>query len=95
MTSDGYIERSASTLKSFFLSGAYYGKKSVLRLNVFGGYEQTHQAWDGVPEDSVKAGNRRYNELGYINSTGTYYKNQVDNYNQNYYQLLYNQQLST
>jgi iron complex outermembrane receptor protein len=94
MTSDGYIDRSASTLKSFFLSGAYYGKTSVLRLNVFGGYEQTHQAWDGVPEDSVKAGNRKYNELGYINSTGKYYGNQVDNYNQNYYQLLYTQQLN-
>jgi iron complex outermembrane receptor protein len=94
MTSDGYIDRSASTLKSFFLSGAYYGKKSVLRLNVFGGYEQTHQAWNGVPEDSVKAGNRRYNEIGYINATGKYYGNQVDNYNQNYYQLLYNKQLN-
>jgi iron complex outermembrane receptor protein len=94
MTSDGYIERSASTLKSFFLSGAYYGKTSVLRLNVFGGYEKTHQAWDGVPEDSVKFGNRRYNELGYINSSGTYYGNQVDDYNQNYYQLLYNQQIT-
>jgi iron complex outermembrane receptor protein len=95
MNSDGYIERSASTLKSYFLSGAYYGKSSVLRLNVFSGYEQTHQAWDGVPEDSVKFGNRRYNELGYINSNGTYYKNQTDNYVQNYYQLLYDQQLST
>ena len=94
MTSDGYIDRSGSTLKSFFLSGAYYGKKSVLRLNVFSGYEQTHQAWDGVPEDSVKFGNRRYNELGYINSSNSYYKNETDNYTQNYYQLLYNQQLS-
>lgn len=94
MTSDGYIDRSASTLKSFFLSGAYYGKKSVLRLNVFSGYERTHQAWDGVPEDSVTFGNRRYNELGYINSSNSYYKNETDNYTQNYYQLLYNQQLS-
>ncbi|TSJ44645.1 TonB-dependent receptor [Mucilaginibacter corticis] len=94
MTSDGYIDRSASTLRSYFLSGAYYGKNSVLRLNVFGGYEQTHQAWDGVPEDSVKFGNRKYNELGYIESTGQNYKNQTDNYNQNYYQLLYNKQIS-
>ncbi|WP_258140850.1 TonB-dependent receptor [Mucilaginibacter phenanthrenivorans] len=94
ITSDGYIDRSASTLKSFFLSGAYYGKKSVLRLNVFSGYEKTHQAWDGVPEDSVKYGNRRYNELGYIDATNSYYKNQTDNYTQNYYQLLYNQQIS-
>jgi iron complex outermembrane receptor protein len=95
MTSDGYIDRSGSTLKSFFLSGAYYGKSSVLRLNVFSGYEQTHQAWDGVPQDSVNAGNRRYNDLGYINSSGTYYKNQTDNYTQNYYQLLYDQQISS
>jgi iron complex outermembrane receptor protein len=94
MRSDGYIDRSASTLRSYFLSGAYYGKTSVLRLNVFGGYEQTHQAWDGVPEDSVKFGNRKYNELGYINKTGKYYGNETDNYNQNYYQLLYNQQIS-
>jgi iron complex outermembrane receptor protein len=95
MNSDGYIDRAFSKLKSYFLSGAYYGKSSVLRLNVFSGYEQTYQAWDGVPEDSVKKGNRRYNELGYINSSGTYYKNQTDNYIQNYYQLLYDQQLST
>jgi len=94
MNSDGYIDRAFSHLKSFFLSGAYYGKKSVLRLNVFSGYEQTYQAWDGVPEDSVKAGNRRYNELGLINSSNTFYKNQTDNYTQNYYQLLYDQQIT-
>jgi iron complex outermembrane receptor protein len=94
MNSDGYIDRAFSHLKSFFLTGAYYGKNSVLRLNVFSGYEQTYQAWDGVPEDSVKNGNRRYNELGYINSSNSYYKNQTDNYTQNYYQLLYDRQIS-
>ncbi len=95
INSDGYIDRAFSKLKSYFLSGAYYGKTSVLRLNVFSGYEQTYQAWDGVPQDSVLKGNRRYNELGYINSSGTYYKNQTDNYTQNYYQLLYDQQLGS
>ncbi len=95
MNSDGYIDRAFSHLKSYFLTGAYYGKNSVLRLNVFSGYEQTYQAWDGVPQDSVNAGNRRYNELGYINSTNSYYKNQTDNYTQNYYQLLYDQQISS
>ncbi|MGZ3929111.1 MAG: TonB-dependent receptor [Mucilaginibacter sp.] len=95
MNSDGYIDRAFSHLKSYFLSGAYYGKNSVLRLNVFSGYEQTYQAWDGVPEDSVKSGNRRYNELGYINSSNGFYKNQTDNYTQNYYQLLYDQQISS
>jgi len=95
MNSNGYIDRAFSHLRSFFLTGAYYGKKSVLRFNVFSGHEQTYQAWDGVPEDSVKAGNRTYNELGLINATNTFYNNQTDNYTQNYYQLLYNQQISS
>jgi iron complex outermembrane receptor protein len=94
INSNGYIDRAFSHLRSFFISAAYYGKKSVLRFNILSGYEQTYQAWDGVPEDSVKAGNRTYNELGLINSSNTFYKNQTDNYWQNYYQLLYNQQLS-
>lgn len=93
--SDGYIDRSASQLKSYFLSGAYYGKSSILRLNVFSGQETTHQAWDGVPADSIAKGNRTYNELGYINANGTYYNNQTDNYTQNHYQLLYDQQLGS
>jgi iron complex outermembrane receptor protein len=95
MNSDGYINRAFSKLKSYFLSGAYYGKTSVLRLNVFSGYEQTYQAWNGVPEEEVLKGNYRYNELGYMNKYKDYYKNQTDNYVQNYYQLLYDQQLGS
>lgn len=94
INSDGYINRAFSKMKSYFLSGAYYGEKDVLRVNVFSGYEQTYQAWNGVPEEEVLKGNYQYNELGYINSSGTYYKNQTDNYVQNYYQALYNRQLS-
>jgi iron complex outermembrane recepter protein len=93
VTSDGYIDRAFSELKSFFLTGAYYGKNSVIRLNVFSGYERTGQAWDGVPQDSVLKGNRRYNDLG-LESNGTFFGNQTDNYTQNYYQLLYDQKLS-
>ncbi|SFS73880.1 iron complex outermembrane recepter protein [Mucilaginibacter polytrichastri] len=95
INSDGYIDRAFSKLKSYFLSGAYYGKTSIIRLNVFSGQEQTYQAWNGVNADSMAAGNRTYNELGYIKSSGTYYKNQTDNYTQNHYQLLYDQQLGS
>ena len=35
--SDGYIDRGSSMLKSYFLSAAYYGKKDLLRGNVFSG----------------------------------------------------------
>ena len=51
--SDGFIDRAASDLKSYFLSGAYQGKKDLIRLNVFGGSEQTYQAWNGVPESRL------------------------------------------
>ncbi len=64
IASDGYIDRASADLKSYFLSGAYYGKNTVIRFNTFSGTEHTYQAWDGVPEDSVSAGNRTYNELG-------------------------------
>jgi iron complex outermembrane receptor protein len=93
--SDGYIDRAASHLKSFFLSGAYYGEKTLIRANVFSGYEQTYQAWDGIPEDILKAGNRRYNELGLEADGKTYYPNQTDNYTQNYAQLLVDHQISS
>ncbi len=78
--SDGYIDRSSSKLKSYFLSGAYYGKNSLLRANVFSGAEKTYQAWNGVPEDLLKT-NRTFNSFTY--------DDQTDNYNQDHYQLLY------
>jgi iron complex outermembrane receptor protein len=54
VTSDGFIDRSFSDLKSVFLSGAYYGKKSTIRANIFTGAEQTYQAWHGVPEAKLR-----------------------------------------
>jgi iron complex outermembrane receptor protein len=90
--SDGYIDRATADLKSYFLSGAYYGKNTLIRLNVFSGDEKTYQAYDGVPEDKINT-NRTYNELG-LEPNGTFYKNQTDNYTQNYAQLLVNQKIS-
>ena len=51
--SDGFIDRAASDLKSYFLSGAYQGKKDLLRVNVFAGTETTYQAWNGIPESRL------------------------------------------
>lgn len=93
VTSDGYIDRASSDLKSFYLSTAYFSKKSSLRLNVFSGKEKTYQAWDGVPGDSLKT-HRTYNDLGLM-PDGSYYSNQTDNYTQTYYQLFLNQQINS
>src|SRR5215218_7466071 len=48
ISSDGYIDRANSNLKSIYLSAAYLSDKNDLRLNVFSGKEKTYQAWNGV-----------------------------------------------
>ncbi|WP_163321899.1 TonB-dependent receptor [Draconibacterium mangrovi] len=55
VTSDGFIDRASSDLKSYFISGGYYSENTILKVNVFSGYEETYQAWYGVP--SVRLNN--------------------------------------
>ncbi len=90
ISSDGYIDRGWSNLKSFYLSGGYFGEKSILKAIVSSGMEKTYQAWYGTPKDSLKT-NRTYNPSGIMyNDSGRitgYYNNQTDNYWQTYYQL--------
>lgn len=94
--SDGYIDRATTKLKSFFLSGGYYGKKSSLKAVIMSGKENTYQAWYGVPEENLKS-NRTFNPAGmYLNQGGdtAFYDNQTDNYQQDNYQLHYTQQIN-
>lgn len=91
ITSDGYIDRANSDLRSAYLSAGYYGKKSSLKAILITGKEKTYQAWYGVPQDSLST-NRTFNPAGlYTDAGGTihFYENQTDNYQQDYYQLLY------
>lgn len=90
ISSDGYIERGWSDLKSFYLAASWSDEFSLLKFMMTGGKEQTYQAWYGIPKDSLQT-NRRYNPSGEMldadgNITG-YYDNQTDNYQQDYYQL--------
>lgn len=94
--SDGYIDRAFSNLKSFYLAAGYYAKNTTLRLITFSGTEQTYQAWEGVPKDSLST-NRTYNPAGqYLDGNGNiaYYDNQTDNYQQDHYQILFSQTLA-
>lgn len=88
ISSDGYIDRAATKLKSFYFSTAYINKKSTVRLNVFSGTEKTYQAWNGVPESLLKT-NRTYNSAG-TEKPGDPYNNETDNYQQDHYQLFFN-----
>src|SRR5258706_10292836 len=92
ITSDGYIDRASTDLKSFYFSTAYINKKTSLRLNIFSGKEKTYQAWNGVPESKLKT-HRTYNSLG-TDKPGTPYDNETDNYIQSHYQLFFNQQIN-
>jgi len=63
VSSDGFIDRSASDLKSFFVSGGYFSENTILKVNVFSGLENTYQAWNGVPSvrlNNDMAGMQRY-----------------------------------
>ncbi|MCX6279896.1 MAG: TonB-dependent receptor [Bacteroidetes bacterium] len=94
--SDGYIDRASSNLKSYYLAGGYYGKNTTVKLITYSGLERTYQAWNGVPKDSL-ATNRTYNPSGeYSDQNGNiaYYKDQVDNYQQDNYQLIVSQALT-
>jgi iron complex outermembrane recepter protein len=53
ISSDGYIDRATSDLKSLYFSTAYYSKKSSLRFNIIYGNEKTYQAWNGIPEQKL------------------------------------------
>ncbi|MFN3996170.1 TonB-dependent receptor [Algoriphagus sp.] len=80
ITSDGYVDRAFSDLSSWFVSGGYYGEKSVIKLIAFSGKEQTYQSWYGLPESKLKD-DRTHNFYTYDNET--------DNYQQDHYQLIY------
>jgi len=84
ISSDGYIDRATSELMSVYASAAYHGKKTLLRFNIISGFEETYQAWYGTPQDSLET-NRTYNFYTY--------KNEVDNYRQAHYQLIFSHKL--
>ncbi len=92
ITSDGFIDRASSDLRSYYVSAAYLNKKSSLRLNVFSGSEKTYQAWYGVAENLLKT-DRTNNPAG-TEKAGAPYENQTDNYTQTHYQLFYNTALN-
>ena len=91
ISSDGYIDRAWSDLKSFFVSGGYYSENTVVKINIFSGLEHTYQAWNGVPSYLLDSA-RTYNSCGeYTDKNGNvqYYDNQTDNYQQDYYQFFF------
>ena len=103
IASDGYIDRASSDLKSYYLAGGYYGKKTTIKALTFAGNEVTYQSWNGTPEarllNDVEGMQEVIANNGYtpeqaenlLTSGRTFnyylYDNEVDNYSQDHYQL--------
>ncbi|RKS25981.1 iron complex outermembrane receptor protein [Flavobacterium endophyticum] len=95
--SDGYIDRASSDLKSYFFQGTYIGNTTLIKALVFGGKEKTYQAWNGLEDPDKLKNDRTYNTSGeYVDDNGVtrFYDNETDNYNQDHYQLHWNERFS-
>jgi iron complex outermembrane recepter protein len=110
ISSDGYIDRSAASLESYYLAAGYVNGKNTLRLIGFGGHEVTQQAWYGVPRARLE--NDTEGMLGFaldngfseantellLNSGRTYnyytYDQEVDDYQQQHYQLHFSRKIN-
>ena len=83
--SDGYIDRAYADLKSYFLQASYVDDNTLIKALTFGGKEKTYQAWYGIDADQLAA-DRRQNPYTY--------ENEIDNYQQDHYQLHWNEKLN-
>ncbi|MBT8303269.1 MAG: TonB-dependent receptor plug domain-containing protein, partial [Bacteroidia bacterium] len=94
ITSDGYIDRASSDLKSYFLQAAFKDDNTLVKAIHFAGSEVTYQSWFGVDRETAvvnptfNPAGARYDDLGNANG---YHDNQVDDYKQDHYQLHWTQ----
>lgn len=96
IVSDGYVDRASSSLDSYFLQGAYKDDNTLIKALLFGGHEITYQSWFGLDASTLET-DRTFNPAGiYTDENGNtqFYENEVDNYKQDHFQLLWNEQLS-
>ena len=94
--SDGFVDRGASDLKSYFLQGTYVGKTTLIKALVFGGTEKTYQSWNGIDGETLN-NDRTFNSSGaFTDQQGNarFYDNETDNYQQDHSQLHWNEKIS-
>jgi iron complex outermembrane receptor protein len=108
--SNGYIDRAETRLFSYFTKGKWRltqaeNRKSELTFFVFGGKENTYQAWNGTPYEKLfgttadilafagRNGASQADINNLLNSGRTYnaylYENEIDNYRQDHAQAHY------
>lgn len=96
LKSDGYVDRASSNLKSYFLQGTYVGNTTLIKALAFGGTEKTYQSWNGIDAATMET-ERTFNSAGmFTDEAGNtrFYDNETDNYQQDHYQLHWNEKIS-
>ena len=93
ISTDGYRDQSWVDMWNYYMSLAHFGERSRWRLVLFGGPEQTHLAYEGVPKSVLDGSltgdlqrDRRFNPLTY--------PGEQDNFTQRHVQLVHELALS-
>jgi iron complex outermembrane receptor protein len=88
ITTDGYRDQSWVDMWNYYISLAHFGERSRVRIVLFGGPENTHLAYDGVPRSVLDGGlsgsadrDRRFNPLTY--------PGEQDHFTQPHFQLIH------
>lgn len=94
---DGYIDRASARLNSYFLQGGWFEENRVVKFITFNGTERSYLSWDYASRADQEAHGRTYNPSGkYKDAEGNtrFYKDQVDDYHQQHYQLHWTERFS-
>ncbi|GGG38841.1 TonB-dependent receptor [Bizionia arctica] len=97
ITSDGYVDRASSNLKSYFLQATFIDGNTMLKAITFSGKEVTYQSWNGIEDPYVLEHDRTFNSAGiYTDANGNvqFYDNEVDDYQQDHYQFHWNERIN-
>ena len=87
--SDGYIDRSTSDLKSYFLQFSYKKENTLIKFLNFGGHEITYHAWNGIDGETL-VNDRTFNPSGSytdLNGVQQFHEDELDNYKQDHFQF--------
>ncbi len=85
LQTNGYRNNSGAKITSYLFSAGYFWKKSVLKLNIFGGYAENKLAYNGIDANTLNS-NRTFNPL--VNG-------ESDAFKQTFYQLHYSYQINS
>ncbi|MBC7382178.1 MAG: TonB-dependent receptor [Bacteroidia bacterium] len=84
LKTNGFREHSGASIQSYTFSGAFINKRSVIKLNLFGGNAQNQLSYTGLTKANFEANNK----------ANDFTNGETDAFKQQFYQLQYSLQIS-